>query len=298
MDRKNLLTNFVASRQNSVPIIAAFGYGSGIFKQKGYDLQKNMIDTIFIVEDSMKWHKENKKKNPKDYPLSAKILLGNINIDKISLLSGITYQTNITFNACTFKYGVISENVFLEQMTSWNKFFLPGRFQKPIYPIQTTDCINLAIEKNRKTALLISLLTLPEDKKTIRGLFMHLCSLSYLGDIRMLFVENPNKIANIVEAEFALFLQIYGRDNEYFFTKRNGEIVINYDKLLLEIENLLPKGIKKNLDSNNPYLQEQILKYIKHENLLESIIQPMMGILTSGPITSFKYAKQKMSKRK
>lgn len=114
----------------------------------------------------------------------------------------------------------------------------------------------------------------------------------------MLFVENPNKIKNIVDAEFPLFLEIYGRENEYFFTKRNGEIVINYDKLLLEMEDYLPDEIMNHLNPKCPDLQKQILQYIKRENLTESITQPIMGIITSGPITSFKYAKQKMAKRK
>ena len=131
METKKLLEEFVKSRENEITTVAAFGYGSGVFKQRGNDTEKSMIDTIFVVKDAKSWHKENKKRNPRDYSLSAKILLGNINFERIAGLTGVTYQTNIPFQNHKFKYGVIGEQTFLTQMESWNRFFLPGRFQKP-----------------------------------------------------------------------------------------------------------------------------------------------------------------------
>ncbi len=296
METKKLLEEFVKSRENEIATVAAFGYGSGVFKQRGNDTEKSMIDTIFVVKDAKSWHKENKKRNPRDYSLSAKILLGNINFERIAGLTGVTYQTNIPFQNHKFKYGVIGEQTFLTQMESWNRFFLPGRFQKPVYPIRTTDAITKAINKNRKLALLISLITLPEEDKTIRGLFLNLCSLSYCGDIRMLFVENPNKVANIVDAEFPLLEEIYVQQNKFFTIKESGELDIDYLEVLDELYRILPPELYKYL-SNLATLQQSLLHHIEEKNRIESITQPLIGIATTGPIASFQYVRRKMAKK-
>ena len=296
METKKLLEEFVSSRENEVPTIAAYGYGSGVFKQKGNDTKNSMIDTILIVEDAKKWHKENKNKYPNDYSASAKILLGRINFERISGLTGITYQTNIAYADHRFKYGVISKNTFIAQMEEWNSFFLPGRFQKPVYPIHTTEEIEASIDKNRRIALLISLLTLPENDRTLRGLFINLCSLSYLGDIRMLFVENPKKDTNIVDAEFPLLLKIYGEKNKFFTVLENEELAIDYLEILDELYRILPPNMYKYL-SNLATLQQSLLHHIQEMNRIESVTQPLVGIVTTGPVASFQYVKQKMAKR-
>ena len=57
--------NFVKNRPE---VVAAYGYGSGIFKQSGYTSKdKPQIDLILVVDDLKKWHKENMKANPKDF---------------------------------------------------------------------------------------------------------------------------------------------------------------------------------------------------------------------------------------
>lgn len=293
--KAKIVEDFIASRENSIPIIGAFGYGSGIFHQKGYSLQKkSMIDLIFVVQSSQKWHQENKKKNPKDYSLNAKILLGNINIERISFLNGISYLTHIPFEGYLFKYGVTSEATFLNQMKTWSSFFLPGRFQKPIRPFRTTNEINEAIFWNRKLALLVALYTLPPEKQTLKGLYSHLCSLSYRGDIRMLFVENPNKISNIVEAEFPLFEKIYGRNTSYFQTKEDGSICIFYDRVCQSLKDMLPSHLRQEMKRSS---ESTLLHSIEEKNKIESFTQPLLGLLTTGPVTSIKYVREKMLKK-
>lgn len=296
MEKERLLRLFTRSRENSIPIIGAFGYGSSVFKQKGNNQEKSIVDTIFVVKDSKKWHQENKVRNPQDYSTSAKIILGNMNLEAIAGLTGITYQTNLSFEGYQFKYGVISEDAFIRQMEEWDSFFLPGRFQKPVYPIRTTERMNQAINNNRRLALLISLITLPKEEQTLKGLFMNLCSLSYQGDIRMLFVENPNKVANIVEAELPLLLNIYGEYTEYFTFDKNGKLNIDYIAVLDALYQHLPKELVPYLSNLNT-LQKKLLLHIKKKNRIESITQPMVGILSVGPINSIKYVRQKMLKR-
>ncbi len=293
--KNEIVKDFIASRENHVPMIGAFGYGSGFFHQKGYSLQKeSMLDLIFIVKNEKEWHKENKRRNAQDYPFNAKILLGNINIDRLSFLNGVSYLTHVPFEGKLFKYGVASEEAFLDQLTSWSSFFLPGRFQKPVFPFRSTKEISEAIYQNRKLALLISLYTLPYEMHTLKGLYCHLCSLSYLGDIRMWFVENPNKISNIVEAEFPLFEKIYGTNTTYFKTKEDGRIIIFYDQVYQALEEMLPNFFSGTMEEPN---RKRILKFIEEKNKKESISQPLLGLATAGPVTSLKYIHEKMLKK-
>lgn len=294
MKQDRLTEKFLKSRNNDVPMLASFGYGSGVFKQKGYTLeQQSMIDLILIVKNAREWHNENKQKNPNDYPLGAKIMLGKINFERIPFLTGITYQTHISFEDHLFKYGVISADVFKEQMNTWSSFFLPGRFQKPVKPYSCNLEISECIYRNRLLALLVALYTLPENQYTLLGLYTQICSLSYRGDIRMLFVENPRKVQNIVEAEFDLFIKMYGTQTKYFETQKDGSISIHQSLVEEDLNLLLPDKYR------NAFLisKEELLSVIEKKNRQESITQPLIGSITAGPIKSLKYVAEKMKKK-
>ena len=84
---------------------AAYGYGSGVFKQAGYTAKdKPQIDLILIVDDIKKWHKENIKLNKKDYSLTGKIFFNLAKYNKIKGNTGIAYVSNIKENGSIFKY--------------------------------------------------------------------------------------------------------------------------------------------------------------------------------------------------
>ena len=60
MSNKDVIKKFIEKRPK---VIAAYGYGSGVFKQAGYNGNEEVqLDLIFIVEDIKKWHLENMKK--------------------------------------------------------------------------------------------------------------------------------------------------------------------------------------------------------------------------------------------
>ena len=54
-------------------ITFAFAYGSGVVEQEGYNYEKvkasdlPLVDLIFVVDNSEKWHKLNMAKNPDHY---------------------------------------------------------------------------------------------------------------------------------------------------------------------------------------------------------------------------------------
>ena len=59
--------------ENRPEVIAAYGYGSGVFKQSGYNQnEQKQIDLIFVVDDLKKWHLANIEKNPNDYSYIGK----------------------------------------------------------------------------------------------------------------------------------------------------------------------------------------------------------------------------------
>lgn len=66
----NLDNNGAILEQFPEGIQMAFAYGSGVFKQQGQSdtqVKKNMIDLIFVVDDSYKWHHKNIKQNKNHY---------------------------------------------------------------------------------------------------------------------------------------------------------------------------------------------------------------------------------------
>lgn len=304
METKELLKQFVCSRDNRGKIIAAFGYGSGVFKQMGYKLQEQpMIDTIFVVENTHLWHLENMKKNPDDYSRTGKFTLSSFDINAIKGLTGVTYQSNIHFMNSTFKYGIIGKSKFIDSMLGdWSNLFIQGRFHKPTYPILSTDEIDAAIEVNRNIAIFIALLTLEKEHPTLRDLYYQICSISYIGDIRMLFAENPNKINNIVDGNWDELYAIYGDHNQFFYTESNGEIIINRE-LMAECVSLYPIQIKEYLEkkglglNSDNALAQLIKKKIKAINRRDSIIQPLTGLATVGPIKSISYLGEKIKKK-
>lgn len=301
---ENILKKFVDSRNNEGRIIAAFGYGSGIFKQKGYSLQeKPMIDTIFVVENPLVWHRENIKNHPDDYSKGARIILKYFNLNAIKKATGVTYQCGIPFQGQTFKYGIISEERFIDAMWgNWDSFFIQGRFQKPTYTIVSNDSIDKAIKENHDLALFVALLTLDVEHPTLTDLYTQICSLSYQGDIRMYFAENPNKVKNIVEGSFKQFYEMYGDHNIFFTTGQDGELIINYDLLYSSLSSL-PETLYDYIEKqkcplkNRQLISILIKKKLAQINRKDSLIQPSFGLLTVGTSRAAEYFKRKVKKK-
>ena len=86
----------------------AVAYGSGVFAQRGYSVKDNpIVDFIFGVNSTHKWHQENLQKHPKDYSFFIRTLGSNF-IDKIQNLGAKMYYNPSEFNGRRIKYGVIS----------------------------------------------------------------------------------------------------------------------------------------------------------------------------------------------
>ena len=281
-------------------VVAAYGYGSGIFKQSGYSSKdKPQIDLILVVDDLRKWHLENMKLNKKDYSFIGKNFFKHGNINKLKGSTGITYVSNISENGNVFKYGTIEKRDLTNYLETWKSFYLPGRFQKNVYPIVDNKEIDTLIDKNRENALLLSAYLEEKEETTKKDLLVTICGLSYLGDTRMKFAENPRKVLNIVEGSFDAFNQIYKFDKDYLKVKQDV-VMIDKEKVKEELVNL-PDEL---LEYINPYLNEsdeviraKVFEYFTNLNKMESSTQTIKGIKTNGITRSISYASKKVLKK-
>ena len=236
MENIGELKSFISKRPK---VRAAYGYGSGVFKQTGYtEKDKPQIDLILVVKNLKQWHLENMKKNPHDYSFMGKLYYKYASINSLKRQTGITYLSNIEENGSVYKFGTIEEKDLLKYLDTWESFYIPGRFQKRILPIIESEKIADMNQKNRESVLLTALLTLPNSKNSLIDVYTQICGLSYLGDTRMKFAENPRKVLNIVEGSYDSFLEIYGMGNSYFNVNKKDKVKIDYKKLLSDIHKL------------------------------------------------------------
>jgi len=281
-------------------VVAAYGYGSGVFKQAGYTSKdKPQIDLIFVVDDLKEWHKKNFKLNKRDYSLFGKLYIRFAKESKLKKATGITYLSGIKENGSIFKYGTIEEKDLSKYLETWESFYLPGRFQKTIYPIKETKELKERIEKNREQALLLSAYLQEKDEVTKKDLLVTLCGLSYLGDTRMKFAENPRKVLNIVEGSFDIFDKMYKLDKKYF--KETKDIITLEKSSIKKDLDTLPQSlydyIKDYLNEDDKVIKEKIEEYFTNMNKYESTKQTIKGLKTNGPCRSISYALKKVMKR-
>lgn len=297
MDNLKEINKFIEKRPQ---VKGAYGYGSGVFKQDGYTKKdKPQIDLILVVENLKDWHLKNIKLNPKDYSFTGKIFFKNASTEKMKKSTGITYLSNIEENGKVYKYGTIEEKDLIKYLETWESFYLAGRFQKPNLPIIEDKKLTKKIEENRKMALLTALLILDKEDNNLIDLYTSICSLSYLGDTRMKFAENPHKVSNIVKGSYENFKEIYGTKNNYYNTDENEKIILNKEKIEKDVTKL-PKSLLDYIDDDTNDLDEiknKIIEYFTNLNKKESSEQTLKGISTNGITRSIKYASQKVLKK-
>lgn len=281
-------------------VVACYGYGSGIFKQIGYTAKdKPQIDLIFVVDDLKEWHKKNIKLNKNDYSMIGKAFFKSASLKKLKGTSGITYLSNIKENHKIYKYGTIEYNDLVDYLGSWKSFYMPGRFQKPTYVIKDNYTLTKMIQKNRENALYLSLYLQDKDEVTKKEVFNTLCSLSYIGDTRMKFAENPRKVLNIVEGSFNKLDSQYKFDKKYVKVDSNKLIINrkNIDNDINKLPNALYQYIKPYLKEDKEVIVAKIYEYFEIINKKESLKQTVKGIFTNGVVRSVSYASKKIVKR-
>ena len=298
MNNDNIF-DFISTLPEVVDII---GYGSGVKNQEGYtDDIKRQIDLILTVNDIYEFHKLNFKKYPNIYSNIGIKLIKHVN----SIGTDINYVSNIDYKNNTYKIGVINKNDLSKDLITWDNMYMAGRCQKPISTLKIRDKVKNEIIYNRLNALKIALLLNHNKTITEQELYETICSLSYIGDIRMtMHCENPDKIKNIVNGSKIEFREIYNEVNDNLFDIKNNIISTNTDKILnsiLDIPESLLKYLHKHMDLNNINIDElhnNIINYLKITNFKSSIAQPIKSIIINGTEKSLNYLKEKRKKGK
>lgn len=298
MNNDNIF-DFISTLPEVVDII---GYGSGVKNQEGYtDDIKRQIDLILTVNDIYEFHKLNFKKYPNIYSNIGIKLIKHVN----SIGTDINYVSNIDYKNNTYKIGVINKNDLSKDLITWDNMYMAGRCQKPISTLKIRDKVKNEIIYNRLNALKIALLLNNNKTITEQELYETICSLSYIGDIRMtMHCENPDKIKNIVNGSKIEFREIYNEVNDNLFDIKNNIISTNTDKILtsiLDIPESLLKYLHKHMDLNNINIDElnnNIINYLKITNFKSSIAQPIKSIIINGTEKSLNYLKEKRKKGK
>lgn len=166
------------------PIRFAAAYGSGAFPQNGYNDKvagkDTMVDFIFGVTHPVHWHSLNMRQNPTHYSYLKHF--GATAVSRVQDKYGgkIYYNTNVVVSGNRIKYGVISIDSLLKDLTDWETFYVAGRMQKPVRILREDARVRLASSVNLMNALRVSLLMLPESFSE-EELFLRIAGLSYKG---------------------------------------------------------------------------------------------------------------------
>ena len=162
------------------------------------------------------------------------------------------------------------------------------------------------MKKNFASAVSAALLLLPENF-TEENLYETIAGISYTGDHRMKYGENPKKITNIVSKNKEGFQKIYKP-----IRKAQSSIIaeLNDGRLQQDImprtsEELfsqLPQGVQEKANIKNFIHKDEITQHIR--NAIIAIVkgpasaQSTKGIFTAGAVKSFHYVKEKLRKAK
>ncbi|MDE5889307.1 MAG: phosphatidate cytidylyltransferase, partial [Bacilli bacterium] len=300
MEKEDIIARFSYRRPDSLGV---YGYGSGVFKQAIQAVQKvpPQTDIIFIVEDIRKWHQENMKLNQHDYSILGKIHFNSSSISKLKGKNNITYLSNIYENDFYFKYGVIEVEDFLRGLSVWDNIFVAGRFHKPVLEIKSNEEIKESINYNRKCALMIACLFC-DPVTNITEVYRRISALSYTGDARMAFAENPNKVKNIVSGSFDKFVLTYPLIEDYITSMDNGMLYINHSRILERMDELPESLLTFLTELDTDYSCLDIVRinvgtFFIMKNRQESKNQIVEGIKTNGIVRSVPYAFAKVRKR-
>jgi len=225
------------------PVEFAVAYGSGVLKQNSYDYeveskQLPMIDMIFAVSDPLEWHRANLSKNPSHYGFDIPLSAGTVAHIQEKFGAALWYNTYVPLNIKAFpdrpmKYGIISTASLVNDLRNWNWLYSSGRLHKPVFVMKSNEEILAAININHFHAVNVALSMMPPTFSE-KQLYKCIAQLSYTGDPRMHFAENPNKVDNLVSPQMKEYRRVY-KDVLGLFMDRGAGDSPKGNKLLDEL---------------------------------------------------------------
>lgn len=175
---------------------------------------------------------------------------------------------------------------------------------KPVSILSTNEDIQTASSTNLSHALNYALLCLPE-KFSEHDLYMKIAGISYLGDFRMTFGENPKKVRNIVDGNLKSFRELYQYkiQNSPFLSRSisNSDVLVANSidpKVRQTIVEALPSNVLKRLAAKDHQAvsQKQLQRVIASIVFRSSRSQSIKGIATAGGVKSVVYVARKLKR--
>ncbi|KAG7379347.1 Phosphatidate cytidylyltransferase, mitochondrial [Phytophthora pseudosyringae] len=301
----------------SFPRVAfTMAYGSGVFQQKNHDASASMVDLVFAVDDPQAWHEQNIARNPQHYSVLKYLGAAKVAAFQENFGAGVYYNTLVPLTgkllgARLIKYGVVSTQALCDDLLTWKTLYLSGRMHKPVSILATSEGIQAASATNLSHALNYALLCLPE-KFSERDLYMKIAGISYLGDFRMTFGENPKKVRNIVDGNLKSFRELYQHkiQNSPFMSRSHsdGDMLVansNDTKVRQTIVKALPSNVIHRLAAKShptaafdhtTVTRKQLQRVIASIVFRSSRSQSIKGIATAGGVKSIVYVAQKLKR--
>ena len=297
MDNLEIIENL---KKDLPPIEAVIGYGSGIYKQPGYNSEeKPDKDVIIITEDFKDFLIEDYEQNPHHFSedFDKRILLKKKEKEKFYSNIGCLkfYHDNIHFKAM-----VISKKALFEDLKTWKYFGMAGRLTKPILYQNIKEDLETAIHENRENILITAYLLNPKRNITKNELYNTISKITYMYDFRTILPgEKKSKSLDIVSGAFDFFEETYGQNN---LVKQNNGINPHPVELIEKLPQNLKKYIIANFISNDigeqdlQKLSKIINNYFRKTNLPNSIRLAMSSGTTLGKKETIKHGLSKVKK--
>ncbi|XP_028246038.1 phosphatidate cytidylyltransferase, mitochondrial-like isoform X2 [Glycine soja] len=305
------------------PVEFACVYGSSLHPSN-HD-KTIMTDYILGVSDPKQWHSENLKLNKHHYA-SWMVHLGGESLitgvaDRIGV--GVHFNPFVTWNGKLFKYGVVRMHDLLQDVQYWEKFYLCGRLQKPVHIVVDNLDVSSTNSVNLRAAVSAALLLLPSEF-TEADLYAKVCSLSYTGDIRMLFAEDKSKVKKIVTGQFDLFHLMYKPFLEEYEAKKllrlsstaKNQIHVSQDcdlSVACSLVSALPSSIRSQISmkeeiretgrvipdtkvSTREAAANCLQRILRQRVMVSSARQAISGFLAVGGVNATRYLAKKVNK--
>ena len=283
----------INSLKQSMPkSIAAIGYGSGIFKQTGYqENEKPDKDVILVVDDFKQFLIEDYEMNPEHFSKDFnKNILYKKN-EKTNFYNNLGCL-KLNHNGIHFKVMVVSKSALEYDLKTWKYFGMAGRLSKPILYQDMPANLEKAIIKNRENMLITSLLLNSEDKLNKIKLYETISKITYLYDFRTIFhAEKKTKSSDIVGGSLQFFENEYGENP---IARINDDIVYNTHPI--ELIDSLPSNLKNTIYSEfnkkNVMTYEELSQIIENYFKKTNFTNSIRFALSSGAILGVKGSAQ------
>ena len=283
----------INSLKQSMPkSIAAIGYGSGIFKQTGYqENEKPDKDVILVVDDFKQFLIEDYEMNPEHFSKDFnKNILYKKN-EKTNFYNNLGCL-KLNHNGIHFKVMVVSKSALEYDLKTWKYFGMAGRLSKPILYQDIPADLEKAIIKNRENMLITSLLLNSEDKLNKIKLYETISKITYLYDFRTIFhAEKKTKSSDIVGGSLQFFENEYGENP---IARINDDIVYNTHPI--ELIDSLPSNLKNTIYSEfnkkNVMTYEELSQIIENYFKKTNFTNSIRFALSSGAILGVKGSAQ------